>query len=149
MGAFADLGGKVSAPPTVCKQDGTLHIFYIGFDHIIYHKQWDGLEYTPEKGFDKVDKAMVGTIAAVGTGPGVSVFATGVEAPTVHHFQWTAEGGWRKVDDLPGEWTGPLSAVSDKAGNWDLFGPDMNGYINHISHSKFFLVAVQNSTKFD
>jgi hypothetical protein len=128
MGAFTDLGGRVHGPPTVCKQDGTLHIFYIGFDHIIYHKQWDGMAYTPENGFDNVDKTPVCSIAAVGTGPGVSVFAmAGVKTATAHHFQWTGEGGWRKVDDLPGEWTGSLSAISDKEGNWDLFGAGLNG----------------------
>lgn len=134
MDAYIDLGGKLRGPPCVCNRHGTLHIFHVGLDHALYHKYWNGMDYTPEEGFERIEGLFRDSLAAASSGPNeVSVFAHGAASGSLHHLKWIEGKGWHKEEDLPGIWAGALSAISDQQGHLDVFGINENSAVNHVA----------------
>ena len=135
LGPWKNLGGSILGQPAVANRNGTLHIFFTGADHAIYHKAWDGVVYTPESvgSFDKLEGDFAHPPTAVSAGgEEVSVFGLGREDHTLYHYHWKSSSGWGPVEKLPGQWAGSLKAVSDNPGSLNVLGLAAGGNINHL-----------------
>jgi len=137
MQPFKVLGGQLGREPVACVRRGTIHIFHVGMDRAIYHKAWDGINYHPNEGFERLEGYFLDGIAAVSCARDeVSVFAIGVKTGKLHHYRWTEEEGWKLQENIPGEWGGSLSVATLKYKCWDLFGLDLKSKIIRVSYSK-------------
>ncbi|KAF8576913.1 hypothetical protein K439DRAFT_598886 [Ramaria rubella] len=88
LGPWKNLGGKVLGVPAVANRNGTLHIFFVGDDHAINHKTWDGIAYAPKDGYDKIEGDFAITLTAVSAGPDeVSLLAVNRIEYTLHHYR--------------------------------------------------------------
>ena len=144
LGPWKNLGGELTGPPAVTKREGgILHIFYIGTDHALYHKAWDGVVYTPAEGFEKLEGEFINTPTAVSTGPDdVWVFAIG-QNNRIYRYHWQSAAGWSAKEELPGHWVKFAKAISARPGSIDVFGIDASqgGNITHISSSECYYVS--------
>ncbi|KIJ46172.1 hypothetical protein M422DRAFT_250215 [Sphaerobolus stellatus SS14] len=137
MQPFTVLGGELGSQPIICSRAGTLHIFHVGMDRAIYYKAWDGVNYYPKNGFERLEGCFLDDPAVVSCGEGgVAVFAIGATTGKLHHYQWTEKEGWKLQEDVEGNWSGALSAVSLNDGCWEVFGLDLKGHIIRVSYSK-------------
>ncbi|KIJ48112.1 hypothetical protein M422DRAFT_163040 [Sphaerobolus stellatus SS14] len=136
---WVSLGGRASCPPVVALRKHFVHIFYVGVDHMLYHKMWDGGKYIPaNKGeFEKIGGPFLGgplhSLAAVSATPDtITVFGIGAKDSKLYRYDWTEGKGWGKADVLPGLWADSLKAVTVASPYWDVFGLSIGGGINHV-----------------
>src|SRR5438876_630854 len=97
-----------------------LDVFYVGKDHGIYHKWWDGAWKPNEDGEKIAGSYAISKVSAVTVGPGrLDVFYVG-EDHALYHVPWNGNT-WGHSERLGGYVSSDVSALSWGGNRMDLF----------------------------
>ena len=113
--------------PAVTNSKDTIYIFHIGADYALYRKVWDGVQYTPDQGYDRIGGTFIHTPAAVSAGAGEGVclccwthgwpspplpleveFRVGPRCRTTGLLGWNSQRGFTPGRLLGRFWCGPI-----------------------------------------
>jgi len=127
---WESLGGGLSGSPAATSwSSGHLDIYVRGTDNALYHRWFDGANWSH---WEDLGGVLGSEPAAVAWAPGrMDVFARGTDGSLIHRW---FDGGWSHWESLGGQIVGKPTVVSWGAGHLDVY---VRGTDNALYHRWF------------